>query len=137
VCLAVLYRYQGDEIKTFFTNARARLPVMRKNGDVVLIPWGRHSYQAGNLPLGGWALHERILASKWDAYFPKPVKIPLLAFMEKDFEGQGHWQKLLDDQWIQGLLAHHDKEYRLYIVTITPELEDSLYQRWPLIKPTH
>ena len=36
-------------------------------------------------------------------------------------------------EWIQGLVAHWEHERRLYVVTITPELEDAMYERWPRI----
>ena len=37
------------------------------------------------------------------------------------------------EKWIQGLVAHWDNERRIYVVTITPEMEDAVHERWPRI----
>ncbi|PVV05663.1 MAG: hypothetical protein B6D77_18580 [gamma proteobacterium symbiont of Ctena orbiculata] len=36
-------------------------------------------------------------------------------------------------KWIQGLVARWEQERRVYVVTITPEMEDAAYERWPRI----
>lgn len=41
--------------------------------------------------------------------------------MEKDFEGNARWYEVTKGKCIQGLLAHHENEYRIYVVTIEPE----------------
>jgi hypothetical protein len=48
---------------------------------------GRRQAQVGKLPITRWAKIESIYGGKWERYFPKPVKISVLSFMEKDFEG--------------------------------------------------
>jgi hypothetical protein len=53
--------------------------------------------------------------------------------MEKDIEGNSRWFDITPGKWIQGLVAHWDKERRIYVVTITPETEDAVHQRWPRI----
>lgn len=129
---AILYHYQNQNIKVHFTQTRAHLPLRLKNGEVRCYPWGRRSSERqGKLPLGGWARHDAILAGKWDAYFPVSVKIPALEFMERDIEGKAHWWQVTKGHWLQGLLASYDQEKRLYLVTLTPEREDALFQRWP------
>ncbi len=45
--------------------------------------------------------------------------------MEKDIEGGSHWYDLTPGKWVQGLVAHWDNERRVYVVTITPEMEDA------------
>lgn len=129
--VAVKYHYQGDQIQSYFANPNAKLPVRTKSGNPSLLPWGRRQQQAGNLPLGGWARLRSIENHRWDKYFPQPVKLATDSFMEHDFEGNRHWFELTRGQWIQGLVARYDQEIRVYIVTITPEREDALFERWP------
>jgi len=60
----------------------------------------------------------------WDKWFPKPVKIIINQFMEKDMELNSHWFERVEGQWIQGLIAtHNGNERRAYIVTILPVME--------------
>jgi hypothetical protein len=122
-----------EEGRTYFPNPKARLPVRRRDGGIDLLPWGRRKHQAGRLPLGGWARLESIYAGRWDRWFPIPVKICASQFMEKDIEGNSHWFDITPGKWIQGLVARHDHERRVYVVTITPELESAVHERWPRI----
>lgn len=134
MCSGVYFRYHDDVLRMYFANAKAVLPIQKKDGELVLMPWGRRQNQSGNLPLGGWARLDAIYGGRWDKYFPKPLKIPVLSFMEKDFEGQSHWYDLNKGQYLQGLLARDNNEQRIYIVTIEPDLVDSdIHQRWPRI----
>jgi hypothetical protein len=134
MCGGVYYEYKGDVLRQYFPNPKAALPVRKKDDSLILMPWGRRQKQEGNLPLGGWARLDSIYSGAWDKYFPTPIKIPALSFMEKDFEGNSHWYDLNKGQFIQGLLARHNNEQRVYVVTIEPELEDAnIHNRWPRI----
>lgn len=130
---AVQYSYYGDHIRTHFGNARAKLPVKMRSGQHQLYCWGRRLNECGNLPLGGWARLEDISGGKWEKYFPRPVKIAISAFMERDYENQPRWFPIANGQCLQGLLARYDKEQRIYIVTVTPQREDASFSRWPRI----
>ena len=99
----------------------------------MLLPWGRRKEQAGNLPSGGWSRLESIYSGHWDRWFPMPVKLPILSFMEKDIEEHSHWYQLTKGQWIQGLIARDKHEQRIYVVTVEPEHEDAVHERWPRI----
>ena len=133
MCGGVYYQYEGNLIRVYFPNPKATLPVQMKDGKVILLPWGRRKEQLGVLPMGGWARLDSIYAGRWDRFFPKPVKCPIQSFMEKDIEGQSHWYDLTAGQYIQGLVAREGSEQRLYIVTITPEREDAVHERWPRV----
>lgn len=133
MCGGVYYSIEGQDVRIYFPNPKAVLPVKMKNKKIELLPWGRRKEQAGILPLGGWARLDSIYAGRWDKWFPKPVKLPLKSFMEKDLEGQSHWFDLTKGQCIQGLIARDKYEQRIYIVTITPEFEDAVHNRWPRI----
>jgi hypothetical protein len=104
-----------------------------RRGGVELLPWGRRPAQAGSLPLGSRARLETIYTGRWDRWFPVPVKLPVQSFMEKDLEGRSHWYDLTRGQWIQGLVARCRHERRVYVVTVEPELPDSIHDRWPRI----
>ena len=133
MCGGVYYLINGEEVRCYFPNPKARLPVKRRNGGIELLPWGRRKKQAGNLPLGGWARLESIYEGRWDRWHPTPVKLGVSQFMEKDIEGSSRWFDITPGKWIQGLVAHWDKERRIYVVTITPETEDAVHQRWPRV----
>lgn len=133
MCGGVYYEIDGEQVRTYFPNPKARLPVKKKGGGVELLPWGRRRQQTGHLPLGGWARLESIYDGRWERYFPQPVKLPILQFMEKDIEGNSHWFDLTQGKWIQGLVARWDHERRVYVVTITPEDEGAIHERWPRI----
>ncbi len=117
----------------YFPNPAATLPVRTRAGGAELLPWGRRQKQPGKLPLGGWARLDAIHAGRWDRWFPRPVQLPVHSFMEKDIEGNSHWYDLMAGQFIQGLVARDDAEQRVYIVTIAPERDDTLFERWPRI----
>jgi hypothetical protein len=133
MCGGIYYIINGEEVRTYFPNPKACLPVKKRVDGIELLPWGRRKQQAGNLPLGGWARLDSIYGGRWDKWFPTPVKLIVSQFMEKDIEGNSHWFDITPGKWIQGLIAHNGNERRVYVVTITPELEDAVHQRWPRI----
>lgn len=133
MCGGVYYSFNGQDIRVYFPNPRAQLPVRRKDGEIVLLPWGRRKEQAGVLPLGGWARLDSIHAGRWDKWFPVPVKFVIKSFMEKDVEGASHWYDLTQGKWIQGLVARNDHEQRVYVVTVEPQRDDAVHDRWPRI----
>lgn len=134
MCGGVYFKHGDEVMRMYFPNPKAVLPVLTATGDIQLLPWGRRQKQPGQLPVTGWARLDSIYTGRWDKYFPKPVKIPVLSFMEKDHEGQSHWYDLQKGQYIQGLLAREGNEKRVYVVTIEPELEDAqIHSRWPRV----
>jgi len=133
MCCGVEYIYQGEQKRVYFPNPNAYLPVRLKNGEVSYIPWGSRQQQLGKLPMGGWARHDSIQQGVWDKLFPKPVKIIIDQFMEKDMESNIHWFELPRGQWMQGLIAHNGNEQRVYLGTITPVMEEAIHDRWPRI----
>lgn len=133
MCGGVYYSINDQDVRVYFPNPKAMLPVLKKNGELQQLPWGRRNGQQGKLPLGGWARLESIYQGRWDRWFPTPVKIPIRSFMEKDLEGVSHWFDLVNGQFIQGLIARNGNEQRLYIVTITPEMDEAVHERWPRV----
>jgi hypothetical protein len=133
MCGGVYYLHHGEEFRLYFPNPKAVLPVRLKNDEVVLMPWGRRKKQSGQLPLGGWARLDSIYAGRWDRYFPIPVKLPVSQFMEKDVESNSHWFDVTKGKWIQGLVARNAHEQRVYVVTVEPEREEAVHDRWPRI----
>ena len=133
MCGGVYYTYNGEEVRVYFPNPKAVLPVRRKSGEVILLPWGRRKEQAGVLPLGGWARLDSIYAGRWDKWFPIAVKLPIHSFMEKDIEGNTHWYDITRGKYIQGLVAREKQEQRIYVVTVEPEMADAVHDRWPRI----
>ncbi|MET0028164.1 MAG: hypothetical protein ABW101_11055 [Candidatus Thiodiazotropha sp.] len=133
MCQGVYYLINNQEVRSEFSNPRACLPVRTKGGTVALLPWGRRRQQAGKLPLGGWARLDAIYGGHWDRWRPRPVKLDIRQFMESDIEEKHCWFDVTPGKWVQGLVAHWEQERRVYVVTITPEMDDALYERWPRI----
>lgn len=132
MCGAVQYIHHGEVIKVYFPNPKALLPVLKKDGDIELVPWGRRKEQEGRLPQGGWARLESIDQGVWKKWSPTPVKIIVDRFMEKDLDRISHWFDMKPGEWIQGLVAHRDDERRVYVVTVESE-PDAIHHRWPRI----
>ncbi|TAK76888.1 MAG: hypothetical protein EPO11_03490 [Gammaproteobacteria bacterium] len=130
---AVVFHYQGKAHTVYFSGRKAMLPVQSRYGELQLVTWGRRQQEESEMPLGGWARLDSIHNGKWDHYLPKPVRLPIEKFMKMDYEGRTHWYEVVKGQWIQGLLAREGEEYRVYIVTIIPELLDICHDRWPRI----
>lgn len=130
---AVSYCYHGKTHTIYFSRPKALLPVKLINGQTTLVTWGRRLSEQSDMPVGGWANLHSIYKGKWSQYSPKPVRLPIANFMLQDYENQTHWYALVKGQWIQGLLAHIEEEYRVYIVTIIPERLDICHDRWPRI----
>lgn len=133
MCGGVYFSFEGEELRIYFPNPKAVLPVLRKDGGVVLLPWGRRKEQAGILPLGGWARLDSIHAGRWDRWFPVPVKLPIKSFMEKDIEGSTRWYDLTKGKYVQGLIAREGNEQRVYVVTVEPEMSNAEHERWPRV----
>lgn len=133
MCGGVAYLLEGEELRLYFPTPHARLPVVTRRGGTALVVWGRRRGEPGELPLGGWARLESIRTGIWDRWHPKPVRLRLNGFMEKDIEGESHWFELTAGQWVQGLVARQGAEQRVYVVTITPQMPDAIHPRWPRI----
>jgi hypothetical protein len=131
MCHAIAFIHNGKEHVVYFKDYKAVVPVRTKSRGTLLVPWGRQQHQAGRLPLGGWARHSDIVKGKWNKWLPKPVKLCLTKFMELDIEAIPHWFPLVKSHYIQGLLANEGDEYRVYIVTVEPELHNEQFLRWP------
>jgi len=133
MCDAVSYRFNGEKYKIRFRDSRAKLPVRMRNGQLRLLTWGRRKREQGNLPLGGWTQLASVQKGDWNEFFPKPVKLGLMAFMMMDGEEQPQWFDMTKGQCVQGLVARYERECRLYIVCILPEGLDKEFCRWPRV----
>lgn len=133
---AVIFNYQNKIYTVYFARANAKLPVLTKNGEVKLVSWGRRECENSEMPLGGWARLTHLQNgkdNKWNIYTPKYVRIPILKFMERDFEGRPCWYEITKGKCVQGLITKNENEYRLYIVTIDPEDLMNCHYRWPQV----
>jgi hypothetical protein len=130
---AIIFHHHGQAHTVYFARPKAVLPVLMANGDVKLVTWGRRQNETSEMPLGGWARLPSVHDGKWSLYTPKPVHLTIAKFMQSDFEGRTHWYEVTRGQYIQGLLANLENEYRVYVVTIIPELLDICHDRWPRI----
>ena len=107
------YTRTGEQLRIYFPNPKAALPVLGSDGEVVWVPWGRRREQAGKGPAGGWARLSSIDEGKWGKYGPTRVRIPASRFMEKDEEKVSHWFDLQDGQAIEGLVVGDGEQHSL------------------------
>jgi putative SOS response-associated peptidase YedK len=141
MCGGVKYTDQtGKGWTVYFPGSKAALPVLKRDGDVEWVTWGKRREEPDKFfASGGWARLDSIDEGKWQRFHPRPVLIPVQSFMEKDHERQSHWFDVPAGQAIQGLLANHQDQMRVYVVTIdTPAEYHWIHDRWPrLVETTH
>ncbi len=131
MCGGVSFQLDRQPVKTFFPNPKARLPVLGRDGSIIMLPWGRRENQSGGAPQGGWARLESIHEGRWERYQPQPVKIVVDAFMEKDGVGNSRWFSIPEGLYIQGLVAQDGGFTRLYVVTTEDNMSCHSSGRWP------
>lgn len=128
------YTRTGEQLKIYFPNPKAALPVLGANGQAMWVPWGRRREQPGKGPQGGWARLSSIEEGRWEKYGPMRVRIPAARFMEKDEAKVSHWFDLEAGQTLEGLVIGADEEQRVYVITTSPPNEYAwLHDRWPLV----
>ncbi|HFH4183479.1 TPA: hypothetical protein ACTL66_006060, partial [Pseudomonas aeruginosa] len=108
--MAGRYTQTGQQLRIYFPNPCAALPVRQADGAVAWVAWGRRKEQPGHLPATGWARTDSITAGKWARYHPQPVHVLVERFMEKDASGASHWFDLEPGQAIEALLIEHGEE---------------------------
>ncbi len=134
MCGGVQYTDKANKTWTiYFPNPKAALPVLKRNGEIEWVPWGKRKEEADDgFYQGGWARLDAIHAGKWAKLNAKPVMLPVQAFMEKDEVRQSHWITVPQGQVIQGLLAVQANQTRVYVVTTeTPTEYAWVHDRWP------
>lgn len=131
---AVKFVHDGTPRHTRFAHMGARLPVSARGGaQILLLCWGRRPREPGELPRGGWAKLTHIQSGVWDRYDPKPVRLPVIEFAERDVLGQEQWFQVTRGQVIQGALCRWGNERRAYVVTMDCSPEETEFERWPRI----
>jgi len=134
MCGGVKYTDKGGkEWKVYFPSPKAALPVLKRDGEITWVTWGRRKEEPDHVfAPGGWARMDSIKEGKWQRFHPRPVLLPVQSFMEKDHERQSHWVDVPPGQVMQGLLATRDDQTRVYVVTTdTPAEYHWIHDRWP------
>lgn len=134
MCGGARYTDQSGKVWTiYFPRPKAALPVLKKDGGIDWVTWGRRrEEEAPFFVPGGWARLDSIQAGKWARFAPRPVLLPLRSFMEKDRQRRSHWIEVPPGEAIQGLLATYGSEARVYVVTTdTPAEYHWIHDRWP------
>ena len=124
--------YEGQ--MHLWKDSDVRLPVLMRDGSVSWLPWGeRHGTQSPFFQ-GPCARLESIKAGKWARLSPRPVKIPMQRYMERDIRAAPYWVKAGEGCVLQGLLATWGDEQRVYVVTVeTPPEFLHVQPRWPRV----
>lgn len=133
MCTGVAFEYKRQIVTNFFTSPSAILPVISSTGQVTFVKWGKRPTEENCFPLGSCAPLTQIKRGRYDQFLPRPVRLPLRKFYEKNFDGGYKWYELVPSYWVQGLLARDGNEHRVYIVTIIPTVPNAEYAQWPRI----
>lgn len=135
MCSGVKYiESSGKEWKVYFPNPKAALPVVKSDGSVEWIRWGRRREEQAPFVQGGWARSDSIELGKWERYNPSPVLLAVQEFMEKDAEKVSHWIVVPQGKAIEALIVNNNNEERVYVVTEdTPQEYVWVHDRWPRI----
>ena len=136
MCGGIKYTDKQNKAWTvYFPSPKAALPVLKKDGEIEWIKWGKRIEETDKFFInGGWARLDSIKMGKWEYCHPAPVLISVQSFMEKDHDKKSHWFEVQANKVIQGLLAQHNDEIRVYVVTTdTPAEYNYIHDRWPRI----
>lgn len=132
VRIAGEYTRDGKQLKIYFPNPKAALPVLTGSG-VEWLPWGRRREEPGHSPAGGWARIESITEGRWAKYSPTEAAVPVEAFMEKDAERKSHWfGHSIGKVHIAALVVGTAESKRVYLITgPAPQEFAWVHDRWP------
>ena len=128
----VRFTHAGDEKIVNYTDTDAVLPVINKQGQSVLVVWGRRKAEPGNLPVGSIIKLSDFDTPKLSPFRYRPVRIAVLGFVMADIGGMPSNHLVTAGHYLHGVLLEKDGELRSYIVMIEPEL-DSPFRLWPKI----
>lgn len=131
MCQKIIFKQGTQNCQAQFGHPHAKLPVLMRDKEVTLIPWGKQKHISDDLPMGGWIQLDQIYKGNLDFYFPTPVKLPVKAFLVRDKQNNPKWFHLPIDKWIQGLLIKVAEKKCVYIVTLPPG--ENEFPIWPRI----
>lgn len=138
MCSGVRYTESpsGKEWKIYFPNPKAALPVIKSDGSVEWIKWGRRKEEQAPFVQGGWARSDSIELGKWERYSPVIVQLAVHGFMEKDADKVSHWIDVPLGKTIEALIGTNSDELRVYVVTEeTPKEFAWVHDRFPKLVP--
>jgi len=65
MCGGVSYKSYRKQVKTYFPNSQAVLPVVKSDTSIELMTWVKLKKQERKLPQGGWVRLESINKGTW------------------------------------------------------------------------
>ena len=88
MCGGIKYQDKvGNDWVVYFPSPKAALPVLKRNGEVEWLKWGKRKEEPDRyFTEGGWARLTSIKEGRWARFEPSPVLLPVNAFMEKDHD---------------------------------------------------
>lgn len=131
MCIAAYFHVGTHYEITNFNKTGAKLPIGTKNGRIALIRWGRREVEPGALPFGGWASQESIEQGYWNQFSPQLVQLPVLRFIDINYDSNCVWVDVLPEYSLAGLFIQNGKEKRVYVVTAKANPMQSLSNKWP------
>lgn len=118
-----------------FNNPQACLPVIRKDGGIELVSWGRRETDSLplelNFPVTGWAKIEDLWNKRsfWYRYRFKEARVPAYRFMLRGDTDQPYWFTLAPEEYLRAIVVIIHGQWRVYL--ITTEAPRDLFERFP------
>ncbi|MBN46283.1 MULTISPECIES: hypothetical protein [unclassified Methylophaga] len=135
MCQAIRFTIHNQSITVNFTDPNPCVPILMRNGNLQIMPWGNPSEIHSFYPPGATIHIDELRMNKFRHHHPRSVSISCNAYMLIDEKNQHRWFEL-DGKSQQGLKAVTatviDKD-RIYILMRTSELLDQEgFKEWPV-----
>lgn len=134
MCLAIKFTINAHPIIFRFRDNYPCLPVLTRNGNIVILPWGNQSETLGIYPIGATAHIAHVSSEKWKSHRPKPIRIACESFMLMDKVGTEHWfDTQRGNHYIRGVAATAPLSDKVYILMRNRDLlEPDISHEWPV-----
>lgn len=101
-----------------------RIPVLKRNGDLDLMPWGVFShYEPEDLPRGPDVALGKVRDGSLQHRRPRPVKIPAQRYRLSERGKDDQWFPVPVGKCLQGVMLDHDdmrgRSVIVYLVSVT------------------
>lgn len=135
MCQAIRFTIHNQSITVNFADPNPCVPILMRNGNLQIAPWGNPSKIHSFFPPGSTVHINDLRLNKLRHHQPRTVAIICDAYMLLDENNNENWFEL-DGKSKHGLKATtatvNDKD-RVYVVVRSPELLDQEgFKEWPL-----
>ena len=134
MCQAIKFTINHHPILFRFSDSDPCLPILMRNGNIIILPWGNKGESLGLYPIGATAHIAHIRSVKWQPHRPRSIRIACESFMLLDKEGDEHWfDNQTSNPYIRGIVATEPLDDKVYILMRNRDLlEPDISHEWPV-----